>query len=144
MPRHSVTGRTDALPTALRGPSLYAAAAAGARVREVEVATTTSTAVVIGLIRWTATGTQGTALVEAPWDTNFADPDCTGFNTHTVDATAGAILRRSVLGAAIGSAVIWTFGESGIVIPEGTANGVGIYLPTGTGQHLDFTFVWDE
>lgn len=141
---HSVSGRTDALPTSLRGPSLYAAAAAGARLREVEIANTTATAVAVGLIRWTATGTQGTALTEAAWDQNMVAPQCTAFNTHTADATAGDVIRRTVLGAAIGAAVIWTFGGSGVVIPEGTANGVGIYLPTGTAQHLDFSFIWEE
>jgi len=139
-----VVGRTDALITALRGPSLYAAAAAGAAIREVSVWNTTTSQVAVGLIRWTATGTQGTALTGAPWNPNQADPDCTAFNTHTADATAGAVLRRAMLGAAIGAAVIFTFGDSGIVIPEGTTNGVGIYLPTGTAQHLDFEFVWDE
>jgi hypothetical protein len=30
------------------------------------------------------------------------------------------------------------------VIQPGTANGVGIIIPTGTGQVLDYYFDWDE
>jgi hypothetical protein len=144
VPRHSVTSTTDALATSLRGPSLYAAAAAGASLRQVEVWNTTTTAFSVGLIRWTAAGTQGTALTEAAWDQNKVAPQCTAFNTHTGNATAGDVLFRAMIGAAIGSGIIWVFGDSGIDIPEGTGNGVGLYLPTGTAQNFDFTFVWDE
>ena len=144
MPRHSVAGRTDALITSVRGPSLYAAAAAGASLRQVEIWNTTTTAFAVGLVRWTATGTQGTALTEAAWDQNKVAPQCTAFNTHTADATAGDVFARTSVGAAVGSGVIWVFGESGVVVPEGTSNGVGLYLPVGTAQHFDFTFVWDE
>lgn len=144
MPRHSVTGVTDALITSLRGPSLYSAAAAGASLRQVEVWNTTATDFTVGLIRWSATGTQGTALTEAAWDQNRNGPQCTAFNTHTANATAGDVFCSAPIGAAIGSGIIWVFGDSGIVIPEGTANGVGLYLPTGAAQHLRFTFTWDE
>lgn len=144
MPRHSVTARTSALPTLVRGPSLYAAAAAGASIREVGVFNTTTTEVSVGLRRWTATGTQGAGLTEAAWNLNKIGPQCTAFNTHTADATGSDEVVRAMLGAAIGSAMVWTFGDDGLCIPEGTANGVGIYLPTGTGQHLDFYFIWDE
>jgi hypothetical protein len=40
--------------------------------------------------------------------------------------------------------VIWTFGDSGIRIVLGTANGLGVSCPTGTGQLCDLYFVWDE
>ncbi len=144
MPRHSVAGSTDALITSLRGPSLYAAAAAGASVRQVEVWNTTATDFAVGLIRWTAAGTQGTALTEDAWDQNKIATQCTAFNTHTANATAGNTVMRGRIGAAVGAGIIWVFGESGLVIPEGTGNGVGIYLPTGTAQNFDFNFVWDE
>jgi hypothetical protein len=144
MPRHSVTAVTDALITSTRGPSLYAAAAAGASIRQVEVWNTTATDFTVGLIRWTATGTQGTALTEAAWDQNRVAPQCTAFNTHTANATAGDVFASAPVGAAIGSGIIWVFGDSGLVLPEGTTNGIGLYLPTGTAQHLRFTFVWDE
>lgn len=144
MPRVSVPGTTDALITSLRGPSVYSVAAAGFSLRQVEVWNTTATAFSVGLIRWTAAGTQGTALTEAAWDQNRVVPQATAFNTHSANATAGDVLIRGEIGAAIGSGVIWVFGDSGIVVPEGTANGVGIYLPTGTAQNFTFNFVWDE
>jgi hypothetical protein len=40
--------------------------------------------------------------------------------------------------------VIWTFGDSGIVVPVGTVEAVAIIVATGTGQVCDFYFVWDE
>lgn len=143
MARVSVTSTTDALITSLRGPSVYALAAHGANLRQVEVWNTTTTAFEVGLIRWTATGTQGTALTEAAWDPNKA-VQCTAFNTHSANATAGEVLFRWQIGAAIGAGIIEPFGDSGIVLPEGTANGIGLYLPAGTAQHFTFTFVYDE
>ena len=51
---------------------------------------------------------------------------------------------QTTLGAAVGSGWVWTFGDEGLQIPEGTANGIGIYIPTGTGQILDYYIFWDE
>lgn len=144
MPRCSVGGRTSAVPTAARGPSLYATASSGAlKVREIAVWNTTTTAVAVSIGIATAAGTQGAALTEV----NESDPTHTilgtGFNTHTADATL-TNTRHASLGAAIGSGIIWTFGEDGLVIPEGTANGIVVTCHTGTGQHLDFAYTWDE
>jgi hypothetical protein len=144
MPRCSVGGRTDALPTTLRGPSLTATAASGQLVvREIGVFNTTTTAAAIAIGICTAAGTIGTALTEV----NESDPTHTilgvGSNTHTANATLTQTRHASV-GAAIGSGVVYTFGDNGLIIPEGTANGVCITCPTGTAQHLDFYFVWDE
>lgn len=144
MPRCSVGGRTNAIPTTLRGPSLYATAASGQLcVREVGVTNTTAVAVAVALGICTAAGTQGSGLTEV----NESDPTHTilgtGFQTHTADATLTAT-RHMSLGAAIGAGLIWTFGDNGLIIPEGTANGVCITCPVGTAQHLDFYFCWDE
>lgn len=144
MPRCSVGGRTAALPTTLRGPSLYATASSGQLVvREIGAFNTTVTACAVAVGICTAAGTTGTALTEV----NESDPTHTilgtGFNTHTADATLTQT-RYASLGAAIGAGVIWTFGDNGLIIPEGTANGVAITCHTGTAQHLDFYFVWDE
>jgi hypothetical protein len=68
-----------------------------------------------------------------------------GANTHTVAPTLVDMGYRTVLGAAIGSAIIWTFGgDVGMNAAVGTGNGIGIYIPTGTGQILDFYFLWNE
>lgn len=48
------------------------------------------------------------------------------------------------LPAAIGGAMIWTFGDTGLIIPAGTANGIGVICPVGTGQILDYYIDWDE
>jgi hypothetical protein len=48
------------------------------------------------------------------------------------------------LGAAIGAGVIWTFGDAGIRIPVGAANGVGVVVENGTGQACQIYAVWDE
>lgn len=144
MPRCSVGGRTSAVPTALRGPGLWATASSGQLVvREIQAFNTTTTAAAVSVGIATAAGTIGAALTEV----NESDPSHTilgvGANTHTVDATL-TNTRHASLGAAIGAGIIWTFGDNGLIIPEGTANGVVITCHTGTGQHLDFSFVWDE
>lgn len=144
MPRCSVGGRTNALPTAARGPSLYATASSGQLVvREIGAFNTTTTPVAAAVGIATSAGTQGTGLTEV----NESDPTHTilgtGFQTHTADATLTQT-RYTSLGAAVGSGIVWVFGDNGLIIPEGTANGVVITCHTGTGQHLDFYFVWDE
>lgn len=148
MARWSVATRTSAVPTTVRGPSVYAAAANGGFwVREVGVFNTTTTAAAVGLVIASATGTQGATLTEVCQDDPTKDASDTagnGFNTHTADATVGSAIRQASLGAAIGSGVIWTFGDQGLFIPEGTTNGVVVNCPTGTGQHLDFYITWDE
>lgn len=144
MPRCSVGGRTAAVPTAARGPSLFATASSGQLVvREIAAFNTTAVECAVSLGICTAAGTVGAGLTEV----NESDPTHTilgtGFNTHTADATL-TNTRFGTLGAFKGAAIIWVFGDNGLIIPEGTANGVAITCHTGTGQHLDFWFVWDE
>ncbi len=124
--------------------SVYAATGSGGTIREVGVFNSTATAVVIALVRLDSAGTQGAGITEALYAEYLRAPACTAFNTHSAGPTIGEELRRASLGAAIGSGVIWTFGDTGIVIPAGTANGIGIYIPTGTGQVCDLYFDWDE
>ena len=137
--------------TALRPMmSVYSAAASVGTLREVGVFNTTATAVEIFLTRLTATGTQGAGLTEARYNPKKPPALCTAFTTHTADATLGDDLGyRAVLGAAIGSGVIWTFGDDGILIGEPDAlevvgNGIGVILETGTGQICQVYMVWDE
>jgi hypothetical protein len=123
--------------------SVFAAAAQGLKLREVGVFNTTSTALTVALCRFTNATGVGSGLTEVDYDA--ASPAiCTGFAGHTADGAVGANFRYASLGAAIGSGVIWTFGDSGILIPVGTANGVGIICPTGTGQICDYYIDWDE
>jgi hypothetical protein len=106
---------------------------------------TTTTAFVVGLQRCTATGTQAGSLTETCDDDPVYTPIGNTFTSMSTAATpSGAPSRQASVGAAIGAGVIWTLGDNGLVIPEGTANGVILNLPTGTGQFFDFYLSWDE
>lgn len=145
MSRYSVAERSSIAGTSLRGQfSLYSPAGSGGAVRQVGLFNTTATAFAAALARFTATGTQGAGLTEAEYDENAPPPLMTAFAGHTLDATVGQRFAQISLGAAIGSGVIWTFGERGLVIAPGTGNGVGPIIPTGTGQISDFEMHWDE
>lgn len=147
MARFSIAGRSTVVGTSARAiASVFAIANKGFRLREVGVFNTTATAVAVALARFTAATNVGTGLTEAEWDAalDAIAQSATGFAGHTGDGTVGDILRQATLGAAAGAGVIWTFGDSGIVVPPGTANGIGVICPTGTGQILDFYFDFDE
>ena len=144
MSRCAVATRTSAVPTALRGPSLYATASVRPQIRKIEVYNTTATAAAVAVVRATATGTQGAGLTEVPLDDDSHTCLATGFNTHTADATVGSPVVQASLGAAVGSGVIWTWGPGEFIIDNLTTAGVVIICPTGTGQHLDFCIEWEE
>ncbi len=146
MARNSTGARaTGAGSVTLPMGSLYGVVASGCNVRQIGIFNTAAAACVYELVRLTATGTQGAALVEAEWDEDKGAPLWHGFNTHTVLPTLGKKLGIIfTIGAAIGAGHIETFGDSGIVIPKGVANGLGIILLTGTGQICDFYFHFDE
>jgi hypothetical protein len=144
MARFAVAGRTSAVPTAARGPSLYATAAIRPVIREIGVFNTTATSMAVAINRATTTGTQGAGLTESAEDDDVHAPVATGFNTHTADATVVAPVRQASLGAAVGAGVIFTFGANGLLIDNATTAGIVITCPTGTGQHLDFYIVWEE
>ena len=130
--------------------SLYSPAASTGVLREVGCFNTTAIAVAIRLVRLSDTGTQGAGLVEAPYNVKKPPALCTAFTTHTADATVAFDLGyRAVLGAAVGSGVIWTFGDDGLMIGvadavEAVGNGIGLILENGTGQACQAYFVWDE
>lgn len=144
MPRCAIATRTSAVPTAVRGPSVYGVTTVRARVVGVEVWNTTATACAVGLARASSTGTQGAALTEVCEDDDAYVPLATGFNTHTADPAVGAFIRQATLGAFVGAGVMWTFGPKGLMIDKVTTAGIVIVCPTGTGQHLDFSIYWDE
>lgn len=146
MARFSVSSRaTIAGTSALPLVSLYATAAVRPRIVEVGLWNTTATAVTVALVRLTTTGTQGAGLTEdcdsMPEQTAIA----TGFAGHTVGPTVGTEKRRATLGAAVGSGVIWTWPDNDpLTIPDGTTQGVGVIVPSGTGQILDYSITWVE
>lgn len=149
MARYAIAGRSTIAGTNLRpNVSLYAVTGCTPRVTEVGIFNTTATAAAYSLCRLTAAGTQGTGLSEIAITDTAQTALATGFAGHTADLTAGQStnnpVRQASLGAAIGSGVIWTFGDPGLIIPAGTANGVGIIVPTGTGQIIDYYIEWIE
>jgi len=146
MPRYSAGVKTGAGSTTLPLISLYSSASVGPKIREIGAFNTTTTAVDIKLTRITTTGTQGAGLTEAKHDPDSPAASCTAFTTHTsTGPTLGDDLGyRASLGAAIGSGIIWTFGDNGLRIPVGTANGLGVIIENGTGQALQAYIVWDE
>ena len=145
MARYVIAGRGTVVGTAARAiASVFSPAGSGFRLVEVAIFNTTSTAVAAALVRFTAATNVGTGLTEGEYDTDAAPPLATGFAGHTGDGTVGQVMDQADLGAAVGSGVIWTYGASGIVVPSGTANGIGVTCPTGTGQILTYRYTWDE
>ncbi len=146
MRRHSVGVRsTLAASATIPLGSLYAVAANGGILRELGVFNTTAVAVAVALQRLTTTGTQGAGLDELQNSEDGPSPAMQAFQAHTVGPTITAgFFRRAVLGAAIGSGVIWTFGGAGLVIAPATTNGIGITTPDGTGQICDWYAEWEE
>lgn len=143
----SVAGRSTVAGTTVRAiASLFSIASKGFRLREVGVFNTTATEVAVALVRFTNNTGVGAGLTEVLWDAGIdqTGPQITGFAGHTADGGVGSPIRQATLGAVKGSGVIWTFGDMGFVVDVGTANGVGIICPTGTGQILDYYYDWEE
>lgn len=133
-------------PTTLPFQSLYAIASRRLLLREVHVFNTTATGgFVVSLNRFTTAGTPGAGITVGEEDNESPAAVGTPFQAHTsTPPTLGDELRRVQMGAAIGAGVIWTFDDEGVRIPPGTANGVGLIVPTGTAQICDVVWVWDE
>jgi len=145
MARFSAGTRTGAGSTTLPIISIYSAAAVNFSIVEIGVTNTTTTAVALKLCKLTSAGTPGAGLTETSHEYGAPTASCTAFNTHSsTGPTVVDLGYNTVLGGAIGSGVIWTFGDRGIVVPVGVANGVGVIVATGTGQICDAYIVWDE
>ena len=144
--RVRVAGRSTVAGTTLRAiASVFAIAAKGFRLREFGVFNTTSTAVAVALVRFTNATGVGTGLTEMPEDPTIdGTPQMTAFAGHTGDGAVSAAIAQFTLGAAAGSGIVIPFGENGLVVPVGAANGIGIICPVGAGQILDFWYAWDE
>ena len=145
MPRYAFGMRSTVVGTSARAQlSLFGISGIGGRLVECGVSNTTTTAFAVGLGRFTAATNVGAGQTEGEYDENAPAPSCTVFAGHSGDGTLGQVLRQWSVGSAIGSGVIWTFGERGIIVQPGTANGIGPFVPTGTGQIGDDYIDWDE
>lgn len=112
-------------------------------VREIALCNTTAVACTYEIVRFTG-GTAG-ATVAAVKHRNDAPPSvCTAKQLWTADATivdhTGDFI---VLGTAVGSAQILTFGDAGLETALGTTAGIGL-VPVGTGQVCTVKITWDE
>lgn len=145
MARYTFGMRGTVVGTAARAmASIFSSASGNFKLVEVGIYNTTTTALAVALARFTAATNVGAGQTEGEYDNDAVPPLATVFAGHTGDGTVGQILRQGTLGAAAGAGVIWTFGNGGIVVPSGTTNGIGIIVPTGTGQICDLEFTWDE
>lgn len=132
------------VPGATAGPQLEGAAANPFWVVEVGVFNTTTTAFAAALQRYSAGGTAGAAITEQSEDPEYTPRTvATGVNS-TAATLAGGPYAQASIGAAIGAGIIWTFGGRGLKVAGATDGGMTIFVPTGTGQHFDFYWVWDE
>lgn len=144
--RYSAGLLTAAGSTTLPIIALVGASTIRPRIWEIGVFNTTATAVALKLVRMTTAGTPGTAASAIA--THIPEDSApVGAVRGTYTSTGPTITDagyRCVLGAAIGSGCIWTFGDSGFVLPAVTAAGVGIVVENGTGQACQAYFVWSE
>lgn len=150
MARFSAAWRSNgAGSTTLPLGGLMSVAGVRPRLREVGVFNTTVTACAVCLRRVTAAGTSGTTRTVI-YETDsaqsaLATPKDTWTVTPTfVGTSPDGNLRVASLGAAIGSGVIWTFPDPGLVIPNTTGDGIVLAVLTGTGQICDISFTWEE
>jgi hypothetical protein len=145
MARYSAGITTGAGSSTLPIISLYGVASTGARIVEIGVTNTTAVSVGLKIVRLSTAGTSSAITSFLEYDeSNGALALCTPRGTHSSTGptiTQSGYFQR--LGAAIGSGVIWTFGDGGLVVTVGTANGIGV-IPTTTGQICDAYIVWYE
>lgn len=136
---------TGAGSTTLPCASLYASANGGGIIRKITVENPTTSAVDIAVRRLTTAGTQGASVDEQNWQDSPA-PECQMVQAHSVGPTitAGWIDRYQFPASMAGAVVVWTYEGSGLVIPKGTANGIGVIPAAGTGQLVVVTFQWEE
>jgi hypothetical protein len=137
----SIAG-TNTLPLV----SVYSSANVNPRLREVHIFNTTATGgFVVALCRLSTTGTRGSGLTIQPLDGTGNSPSCTAYAGHTVAPTLVDLAYRKRVADYKGDGVIWTFNNDiGVTCAAGVANGLGLYIPTGTGQICDYVLVWDE
>jgi hypothetical protein len=125
--------------------SMYASANGGGTVRKITVENPTTSAVDIAVRRLTTAGTQGASVDELNWQDGPA-PQCQVVQAHSAGPTitAGFIDRYQFPASMAGAVVVWTYEGDGLVIPKGTANGIGVIPAAGTGQLVVVTFQWEE
>lgn len=146
MSRFSSGGLTAAGSPTLPLASLYGSASGRVFITELGVFNTTAIAVALKLVRLTTAGTRPTAWTAAPMSLeDTAAAVGLAYGTHTVAPTLGADLGyRAVLGAAVGSGVVWTWPDRVLTITATANAGIGLIVENGTGQACQFYVAWGE
>ena len=127
----------------LPSSSLYAGANKEVRLFELHMFNDSAVECRYDVVRLDTAGTKPAAITDNPYEPG-AVSDAGVSNTHTVGPTLDEIIEELIFGAAFGAGFILTFGDKGLLIPAGVANGIGVALNTGTGQAIKTTYVWEE
>lgn len=147
MARSGNAYRTTGVGSAtLPATSIYSLGTGDLWLVEVGITNTTVTAFEISLARLSSAGTQGAAAGAVTYEEGAANftAKWSAVQAHSVAPTLGAEVRRASIGASIGSGVIFTFGGRGLLIPSGTANGLGLITISGAGQLSDVYWSVDQ
>ena len=130
--------------TAARGPTIVAGANDACAIMEVGIESTTAVSSQVALRFITAAGTPGTDVVEVPWgaqrrhsigDAGALDRPHVRVRPHPAGAPTGRDRRRHHLDVRP---------QGGLVLPEGTGNGLCLTLPGGSDAIINFYFDWEE
>jgi hypothetical protein len=126
--------------------SVYSLGTGDVWLVEVGVTNTATTAFQLSLARLTAAGTQGAAA--GAWTYEEGATSLTAkvaaVQAHSAGTPLGPEVRRASIGASIGSGVIFTFGGRGLLLPSGTANGLGLIAISTAGQFMDVYWSIDQ
>lgn len=147
MARTAVAYRTTGAGSAtLPATSIYSLGTGDLWLVEVGITTTTTTAFQVSLARLTAAGTQGAAAGTITYEEGATNLTAkwASVQAHTAGTVLGPEVRRASIGASVGSGVIFTFGGRGLLVPSGTANGLGLITITGTFQASDVYWSVDQ
>jgi hypothetical protein len=147
MARTAVAYRTTGAGSAsLPSTSIYSSGTGDVWLVEVGITNTTITAYEVSLARLTTTGTQGAGQGTVTYEEGASNLTAkwSAFQAHTVAPTISAEIRRTSIGASIGSGVIFTFGGRGLLLPSGAANGLALVTISGTGQLADVYWSVDQ
>jgi hypothetical protein len=130
----------------LPSTSIYSLGTGDVWLVEVGITNTAAVAFELSLARLTAAGTQGAAAGAWTYEegaTNLT-AKVSAVQAHSAGTPLGAEVRRTSIGASIGSGVIFTFGGRGLLLPSGTANGLGLIAVVGAAQLMDVYWSVDQ
>jgi hypothetical protein len=147
MARTAVSYRATGVgSTTLPTTSIYSLGTGDVWLVEVGATNTAAVAFELSLIRLTTAGTQGASAGTVTYEEGASNLTAkwAAVQAHTVAPTLGGEVRRASIGASIGSGVIFTFGGRGLLLPSGTANGLGLIAITGAAQLADVYWSVDQ